>query len=218
MRAAAFSNRDWVLLAFAAAILGIGISASLEWWGITYVRNSIAGFQRSDVALAEAADSMRENVLQLRRYEKDVFINLASAHARDKYRAQWDAAFLNVRFDLTRVRSLAPQSMQGEVQKFVEAIAAYRSAFTRTYELIDAGSVVTTQQANDQMAQAKVAAHQAEQQLIEIGRQTQLRMADLSEPISFGRWICLALNLILLAVVAVPLVYAMRRNASPQAA
>jgi methyl-accepting chemotaxis protein len=218
MRFATFSTRDWVLLAFAAAILGIGISASLEWWGLTYVRNTIAHFQRSDVALAEAADRMRDNVLQLRRYEKDVFINLDSARVRDRYRAQWDAAFLNLRLDLIRVRSLAPQSTGGEVEKFVESIAVYRSAFVRTCELIDDGSVSTTQQANDRMMQAKVAAHQAEQQLIEIGRQTQLRMGQLSDPMSLGRWICLALNMILLAVVAGPLAYAMRRSAAPQTA
>ncbi len=77
--------------------------------------------------------------------------------------------------------------------------------------------MTTTQQANEQMAQAKEPAHQAERQLIEISQQAQLRMEQLSDPVSVGRWICLALNLVLLALLAGPLTYAVRRNAAPQA-
>lgn len=213
MRFPGFSTRDCVLLALAAAILGIGISASVEWWGISYVRDTISGFQRSDVALAEVTDRLHDDVLQLRRYEKDVFINLESARARDNYRSRWDTALRSLRFDLTRLRSLAPQAMQGRVQAFVESIAAYRFAFAQTYDLIREGTVVTPQQANERMGEAKVAAHQAEQQLVEISQQAQLRVGQFSDPVSVGRWIWLALNLVLLGIIVGPLVYAARQSA-----
>src|ERR1044072_8210325 len=128
------SARDCVLLALAAAVLGIVIAASVESWGITRARDAIAGFQHRDVALVGAADRMHDNLLQLRRFEKDVFINIEAAQARETYRARWAAAFFDLRLDLTHVRSLAPRSMDGRVQKFVESVAAYRSAFTHTYD------------------------------------------------------------------------------------
>ena len=77
----------------------------------------------------------------------------------------------------------------------------------RTYDQIRAGSVVTAQQANERMGEAKEAVHQAEQQLVELERQTQLRMAGLADPVTTAGWTGLIANLALLVMIDVPLAW-----------
>jgi methyl-accepting chemotaxis protein len=215
MRLAALSNRSGLLVALGAVVLATGVCAGIEWWGVRYVRAVLGGFRHGDVALAEVVGNLHDDILQLRRYEKDVFINIGSADERDGYRAKWDEAFLILRSDLTRTRALAPPSAGAGLQDFVDSMAAYRSAFTRTYDGIRAGNVVTPQQANEQMGEAKAAAHQAEQQLIELERGAQLRMTELADPVSAAGWVGLAMNLALLVLVGGPLAWAVRQSAHP---
>ncbi len=212
MRFAYLSTRACLLLALGGAVLAICVSAGIEWWGITYLRNVIASVQHGDVALSEAVGSLHDDVLQLRRYEKDVFINIGTTERRDGYRSKWDGALLNLRNDLVRTRALAPQSADAQLQEFADSVAEYRSAFTHTYDSIRGGIIVTTQQANERMDEAKGAAHLAERQLVEIERHAQLRMAQFDDPVSEARWVGLALNLVLLASIGGPLAWAVRHR------
>ena len=212
MRFATLSTRACLMLAFGGAVLATAVSAGIEWWGISHVRDIVASVRHGDVALAETIGSLHDDVLQLRRYEKDVFLNIGSAERRDGYRSKWDDAFLRLRYDLVRSRALVPQSADAQLQDFEDSVADYRSAFAHTYDLIRDGSVATAQQANGQMGTAKDAAHRAEQQLIEIERHAQLRVASFGDPVSGARWASLALNLVLLSAIAGPLAWAMRQR------
>ncbi|HUO95699.1 MAG TPA: hypothetical protein VMT92_05650 [Steroidobacteraceae bacterium] len=204
---ASLSSRGCLLLALGAVVRATGVGAGIEWWGIRYARSVIAGFQHADMALAEVVGNLHDNVLQLRRYKKDLFINVGSAQERDSYRAQWDEVFLVKRYDLMRIRAPARQSASADPQQFVDSVAVFRAAFMRTYDQIRAGSVVTAQQANERMGEAKEAVHQAEQQLVELERQTQLRMAGLADPVTTAGWTGLIANLALLVMIDVPLAW-----------
>ena len=212
MRFASLSARPCLLIALGGAVLATGVSAGIEWWGLAHLRDVIASVRHGDVALAEAVGSLHDDVLQLRRYEKDVFINMQSADRRADYRSKWDQEVRRLRYDLMRTRALAPPSAADELQAIEDSVADYCSAFTHTCDLIRGGSVVTTQQANDQMVDAKGAAHRAEQQIIDFERHVQLRMAQFADPIAGARWVSLALNLVLLATIGGALAFAMRQQ------
>lgn len=212
MRFTSWSTRAYLMLALGGAVLVTGVSAGIQWWGIGRVREFVASVRHGDVALAESVGNLHDDLLQLRRYEKDVFINLASAPVRDGYRSKWDGEFLHLRYDLMRARTLVPEPSGVELQEFADAVADYRSAFVGTYDAIREGAVATPQQANARMGEAKEAAHRAEQRLLEIEKPALLRMQRFGDPVSDTRWASLALHLLLLAMIGGPLVWAMRQK------
>ncbi len=212
MRFTSWSTRAYLMLALGGAVVVTGVSAGIEWWGIERVGDFVASVRHGDVALAESVGNLHDDLLQLRRYEKDVFINLASAPVRDGYRSKWDEGLLHLRYDLMRARALVPEPSDVELQDFADAVAAYRSAFVGTYDAIREGAVATPQQANDRMGEAKAAAHRAEQRLLEIERLALSRMQRFGDPVSDVRWASLALHLLLLAMIGGPLAWTMRQR------
>jgi len=212
MRFTSWSTRAYLMLALGGALVVTGVSAGIEWWGIERVRVFVASVRHGDIALAESVGNLHDDLLQLRRYEKDVFINLASAPVRDGYRSKWDDVFLHLRYDLMRARALVPEPSGGELQEFADAAGEYRSAFVATYDAIREGTVATPQQANERMGDAKEAAHRAEQRLLEIERNALLRMQQFGDPVSDARWASLALHLLLLAMIGGPLAWTMRQQ------
>lgn len=62
---------------------------------------------------------------------------------------------------------------------------------------------------------SEAAAHQAEQQLIELERRAQLRMTALADPVGAADGVGLAINLALLILVGGPLAWAARQSAHP---
>lgn len=202
MRLSTLSIRAYLVLAFGTAMTAIGISTATTWWGIAHVSRFVASEHHGDIALAEAVDDMRDDVLQLRRYEKDVFINIGSPEALYNYRVKWDRAFQSVRYDLVRTRAVTPESASLRLQEFADSMAAYRSAFLHTYGLIQSSSIDTTQQANDEMSPFKGSVRQTERQLAEIKRDAERRISQGDHPVINAQRLGLGLNVCLLIAVA----------------
>jgi len=157
------------MLSFVAALLCLLVSGALEYWGLARLDTASSTNRSAEAALADAAEDMREQLLELRRYEKDVFMNVGSdADVRD-YHAKWDLALQSLRFDLVRARHAGSTSQDAELQRVVDQVAAYRAGFASVYELILSGAIRTTQQANQAMLPFKSAAHAAELLLGEMG-------------------------------------------------
>ncbi|MBS0389248.1 MAG: hypothetical protein JSR15_12290 [Proteobacteria bacterium] len=174
--------RSPLALAFAAAMLAVVISGAVEFWGMERLDRVVNSVHRGDTALANAAEDMREDVLELRRYEKDVFMNIGTPELDHQYRDKWDRAFVGFRYDLERARRTDPTQQDPQLQQVTDLIAAYRVAFTRIYDGMLNGTIQTTQQANEQMSPFKVSVRDAEQLLADIsdqarGRQTLLAPA-----------------------------------------
>jgi methyl-accepting chemotaxis protein len=169
MRLTIFRSRGLLSLAFAAAILAFAVSGAVEYWGMMRLDRATSGVRRGDTALATAAEDMRENLLELRRYEKDVFMNVGAEELVREYRAKWDRAFTSLRYDLVRARRVGSTSQDAQLQRVVDRIADYHVAFAHIYDLILNGTIRTTQQANEAMGPSKDSVRNAESTLGEIG-------------------------------------------------
>src|SRR5262245_26121323 len=67
-----------------AAVLTLSVAAS-GYWGLDSVYGSVRQMLRSEAQVAERAAIVRATVLGLRRYEKDILINMADAKKVDEY-------------------------------------------------------------------------------------------------------------------------------------
>lgn len=180
--------RGLLTITFATAMLSILICGIVEYWGMVRLDRATIDIRHGEGALAAAADDMREDVLELRRYEKDVFMNVGSEAQVREYRAKWDGAFADFRHDLVRARRAGPTSQDAQLQQITDRISAYEAAFVGIYDSIANGTIRSTQQANDQLIPVKDSVRGAEITLEKIGDSAPNRIPLLSSAVIAQRF------------------------------
>ncbi len=195
MKLKIFGLRGLLALAIATAMLSVFISGAVEYWGMLRLGRAANGVRHGDTALANAAEDMREDVLELRRYEKDVFMNIGAAELVRQYRDKWDRAFAGFRYDLARARRANSTAQDSELQQVTDQMAAYRVAFSQIYDSISNGTVQTTQRANEEMSPFKVSVRDAEGLLASLSDQARDRQ-PLLEPAVVAQQFGLAVSIL----------------------
>lgn len=188
-------------VAFTIAMLSTAICGAVEYWGMVRLDRAARGVRHGDTALANATEDMREDILELRRYEKDVFMNIGSDELVRQYRDKWDRAFVGLRYDLERARRVDPTLQDSKLQQVTDQLAAYRVAYIRIYDAIANGTIRTTQQANEEMSPFKSSVRDAENLLIEISGDARDRQPLLG-PAVVAQQVGLAVSLLLLLALA----------------
>jgi methyl-accepting chemotaxis protein len=115
---------------------------------------------------------IRAGVGNLRRYEKDLLINLAEAKAVERYRKEWGETFADVSSRLDRIGKLdlPPdiRRMPGELNK---ALQDYRVGFAGILERLGRGEFADTAAANRAMEPVKGPVRAMDQALADMTRQ-----------------------------------------------
>jgi methyl-accepting chemotaxis protein len=208
--------RGSLSMALATAILSVGLSGAIDYWGLVRL-DQAADVRHGDAALALAAEDMREDVLELRRYEKDIFMNVGADALVQQYTEKWDRALLRLRYDLARARSASSASQAMQLQQVTDWIAAYREAFARICDSISDGTIRTTQQANDAMGRFKSPVRSADLALDAISRDARGRIPTLAPAVTAHR-IGLALSLVMLCTLGALFVGCLRSQPSAEPA
>jgi methyl-accepting chemotaxis protein len=205
MKLTGFRFYDLRALVFGTALLLVAVSCVTEYWGMSRLAEVAAAVNHGDAALALVSEDMLDDILQLRRFEKDILINIGSPDSVQSYRAKWDDALVRLRHDLARARWVAPTSDNLRLQTVVESISAYQIAFLKTFDQIHSGAVTTTQQANTQANAFKEPAHKAERALVDIGETARGRTPTLSPALTAQRY-SLIVSMVLFLLLAAILV------------
>jgi methyl-accepting chemotaxis protein len=147
-------------------------------WGIAGVSQAIERMLQGDARIAEHAARVRANTLGLRRYEKDIFINIqdpkkVTAYS-DTFRQQAD--HLTQRLDDLRTAATAPED-RALVGQMAADCAEYLQGVAGIIAKIKAGTIRTTVEANDAMAPFKDATHRLEKQATDFSLEGYKRMA-----------------------------------------
>ena len=178
-------------------------------WSLAKARAQFSHYQDNDVASLVLLADIRAGVGNLRRYEKDLLINLADAAAVERYRKDWDAVYAKVtrglqaidRLDIAPAIKALPPQMLGSLER-------YRAGFDNIHAEINRASFADTAAANRATEPIKGPVRELDKQL---GEMTQLieehsrqEVARLAEQ---ERAIRLALTAIMLVAIAVIAVY-----------
>jgi len=117
----------------------------------------------TDVTIGQDAARVKAGVLQERRFEKDVFINIVDAQKVDSYRKKWDAQRADVEQVLGRLSALSLDDVDhGTVNDIKSAFATYASGFETVFGMIQSHQLSTTQDANNEFSKYKDAVHKIE--------------------------------------------------------
>jgi methyl-accepting chemotaxis protein len=103
----------------------------------------------SDAFMAEEALEVRAAALQLRRFEKDYFLNIGATDKQTEYLVKWHDARAELVRHLEELQRLVTSASDKQIlaQMLVD-LAAYESGFEKVRTALKAGEIATPQAAN----------------------------------------------------------------------
>ncbi|HSG39862.1 MAG TPA: HAMP domain-containing protein, partial [Thermoanaerobaculia bacterium] len=147
-----------VLLALMAAVAGVG------FWGLRAMSGQAQQVLRIDARLSQYFTQTEVLTLSLRRYEKDVFLNIENPDKVAEYQQKWDEAYQGVLQKLSAAEEVATgREDRTGLQKLRSDLALYVNGFNQVLEQIRRGEVKTPQEANAAMSPYKNAVRSLEE-------------------------------------------------------
>ena len=109
----------------------IGIAAT-GYWGINTVANNTIKMLQGDALVAQHSARARANVLGLRRYEKDLFINIGSKEKQDEYYKKWKEQYEALSARIKDLEKYATHKDDVEAVQIMKTnLSAYESGFQK---------------------------------------------------------------------------------------
>jgi methyl-accepting chemotaxis protein len=151
----------WGFLGLTAMLIIVGLTG---YWGVKSMHKTALRMLQEEGVFAEHAGRARANVLGLRRYEKDMFLNVDSPEKVEKYLAEWKEEVESTKKriqDIEKVKGL--QYAQDAASVLKSNLNTYEAGVLRVHEQIRKGEIKTPQQANAAVMAVKDEAHKMEQ-------------------------------------------------------
>lgn len=154
-------RRGLLVTAVAAALLCIGPMLASHGPGLSRVE---AGRSLGhDIELSRQAAEITRLLLEERRYEKDLFINIANREQSASYAKRWDETHAALVDAIARTRTLALQEADRRAMHEIESdLQSYAFGYQRVLSGIRGGQIRTAEEANQELAVYKSAVHRIE--------------------------------------------------------
>jgi methyl-accepting chemotaxis protein len=187
-----------------ALLLFLGGSAL---WGMSSINSVTTHLFNSEVKIMEQSSLARANILGLRRFEKDMFININSAKEVEKYHKSWsdEQEKLNARIDDLEKLAVLPED-KTVIKMIKDDELVYSTGVINVYQKIQSGDIKNTQEANRAMGEVKDATHRtlAEMEKLARGAITRLSVEEVKQRAFSDK-----LNIVLLAICVSTVLIAM---------
>jgi len=185
-----------------AMLIGIGLSG---YWGASSISNMTITMLQGDAAVSEHAARARANVLGLRRYEKDIFINIGSKDKEEEYFKKWKEQFEHLTARIKDAEKAATLAQDKEsILSMKTELANYESGFMKVVGMIQSGKITTTQEANNAINEYKDQVHKMENASKDLADEANKRM-DAQEDVVKQRTSHTNIIMLTLALIAIAL-------------
>ncbi len=175
---------DFTIKARLYALAGLAITAMLViglhgLWSLSLAKAKFVHYLDNDVESLTQLAGIRAGVGNLRRYEKDLLINLADAKAVERYRKEWGDTYEKVATSLNKVAKLdiAPDVKQMPAE-LIKLLQDYRSGFTGIAERVAKGEFADTTSANQAMEPIKGTVRAMDKSLAEMTEKVDKHSAE----------------------------------------
>jgi len=187
-----------LLLALVALVAGSGYRS-------TRLASSLAmQVLKVESPLVEHSQRVRANTLGMRRFEKDVFLNMATPEKVAEYLAKWKDQRDRLLERVAVLDSLETNDSGKAVIRSMRADAAtYEQGFNHVLALIEQGKVKTSAEANAAMADVKDEVHRLEQSAYDYAVHQSQKMASRAPVVSAQISRALAITLFALALALI---------------
>ncbi|HZS08151.1 MAG TPA: methyl-accepting chemotaxis protein [Blastocatellia bacterium] len=132
------------------------VVAAMGYWGLATATDFANRIIKVDSKLVEYSQRARANTLGLRRYEKDIFINIGSSEKEAEYLTKWNDQHNRLEERLSELEKLVTDREDQETIKQMRAdLVTYSTGFNKVASMIREGKVRTTQDANQAIGEFK---------------------------------------------------------------
>ena len=187
-----------IILILLAGVGGVG------YWGAHRISEGVKILQ-TDAALAMHSARARADVLELRRFEKDIFLNIKSSETIIQYLGDWKKAREHLLARLDDVeKSATLEKDRNNIKTMKTQFAAYETGFNKVFSLVQEGKIETAQEGNEAMGACKDAIRGLEKAAQEFSAENAERMAGTENDMRnlAGKTIFMMMVLIPLSIVA----------------
>ncbi|HEX9022373.1 MAG TPA: methyl-accepting chemotaxis protein [Geobacteraceae bacterium] len=173
-------------LSFGLLLLLLLIVGAVGYWGVNTVTRTTVTMLRGDATVAEHAARARADILGLRRFEKDVFINIDSAEKVDEYYKNWNGVREKVEQRVADLEKASTLPKDREAIKVIkDYLVLYAAGFNKVYGQIKSGKLTSTAAANKAIGEFKDEIHKMESAATELAQESNKRM-DEAEGVVLG--------------------------------
>jgi hemerythrin-like metal-binding protein len=159
-----------------ALLAAIGVCG---YFGAKTMRTIADDAINTDGKIIEHSERIRMNILQLRRFEKDLFLNIASGDKVTEYQGKWDKAREQLHERITAVTKLSSDPRDKEaMEKIGSASLLYVNGFNKVVEQVRAGVVRTPEDGNRAIGEYKSNIHDMEKVSGDFADTASNRMAE----------------------------------------
>lgn len=174
-------------------------------WGFRFTSDRITEMRGRDANIAELSSLTRTNVLELRRFEKDTFLNIGSVRVAERYLSAWNEQYEQLAGRISELeKAVETKEDKNIVAEMKSLQAAYGAGFKRVTLLIKAKRVRSPQAANRAISEYKEPIHNLEKLAGDFAASGNERMAERAEStLSFSKKITyLIASIAVLALLA----------------
>jgi methyl-accepting chemotaxis protein len=136
-------------------VITVAVAAS-GYWGVSRISTVTRDMLEGDFVRSALAGDINQNVLMLRRYEKDFMLNIGDGAAEEKYAREWATEHKKLR---DRVEKMAKLAADDEDRRAADGMARelgqYELGFSKVQAAIRSGQATTSQDANKVMGEFK---------------------------------------------------------------
>jgi methyl-accepting chemotaxis protein len=136
-------------LAFAVLIALVAITGGVGYWGLQSIAATADRILTVDVGAADASGQAQAATANLRRYEKDYFLNIGDHEKEETYLDKWESERDLLKGHLATILRLElGTGAEQQIDTMLRSLETYEAGFARVREQIRAGSIATPQDAN----------------------------------------------------------------------
>jgi len=191
-------------LGFGSVLAMLVTVAAVGYWSVGSTAAITTHILEVDAPLVELAHRVRSDTLELRRFEKDMFLNMGNAEKEAEYFTKWSDQKNKLGEALADVDRLATSEVDREtVRAMSKDVATYDEALQKVLAQVRGGAIVTPQEANITLSAHKDTIRSLEEGAYEFAAKHSRAMAALdktvSDATSHSIWIMVTVIVIALA-------------------
>ena len=172
MKLSDFTIKARLLALAALAVLAMLVVGVQGLRSLAESKAKFVHYVNNDVETLTQLAGIRAGVGNLRRYEKDLLINLADAKAVERYRKDWTETFDKVSSSLDKIGKLdVPEDVKRMPQDLQKSLQDYRSGFGAILDRLAKGEFADTATANHAMEPVKGSVRAMDKTLAEMTAQ-----------------------------------------------
>ncbi len=157
------------------------ITGAVGQWGVKSVTGTMVTMLQTDANIAEHGASARSAVLGLRRFEKDIFLNIGTPDKVEEYYRKWNDDREKVEKSVVELEKVAAvQKDRDTIKTIKDNLVLYVAGFNKVYGMVRDGRLQTPAAANAAVAEYKDETHKMENTAAELADEGNKRM-DVAE-------------------------------------